>query len=132
MVQRFDLSKVSELRRTGNSNCRSRPLRDSGKKKRQQQKLGQQREDPRFDLIGGERLADVAPGSGCDGTQDEGFTAFGCDHDGWDSGRKILAAARLEELEAVHDGHVNVADDERKWAGGTVFVAKRLKCLFAV
>lgn len=95
-------------------------------------KLGQQREDPRFDLIGGERLADVASGSGCDGTKNEGFTAFGCDHDGWDSGRKILAAARLEKLEAVHDGHVNVTDDERKGAGGTVFVAKRLKCLFAV
>ena len=93
---------------------------------------GQQWQDPCFDLVSGEGFTDVALGTGCDGAEDEGLAAFGGDHDGWDSGREFFAAAGLEELEAVHHGHVNVADDEGERAGCAAFVTKCLEGLFAV
>ena len=92
----------------------------------------QKGEYPCFDLVGCEGFADVTLGSGCDGSEDERLASFGGDHDGRDPRRQVLTAACLEKLEAIHYRHVNVADDERKRAGGAAFVAKCLEGLFAV
>ena len=85
-----------------------------------------------LDLVGGEGFADIALGSGCDGSEDERLATFGGDHDGRDPGCQVLIAACLEKLEAIHYRHVNVADYERKRAGGAAFVAKCLEGLFTV
>ena len=92
----------------------------------------QKGEYPCLDLIGCEGLADVALGSGCDGSEDERLATFGGDHDGRDPGCQVLIATCLEKLEAIHYRHVNVADYERKRAGGAAFVAKCLEGLFTV
>ena len=85
-----------------------------------------------FDLFGGEGLADVALRACGDGAENEWLAAFGGNHDDGDALRKVFFAALLEELEAVHDGHVDVAEDEGEWRGAAAFVAECGERFFAV
>jgi hypothetical protein len=69
-------------------------------------------EHPFLNLFGGEGFADVAFGTGGDGAKNQGATALGGDHDDWNVFSEILGLTLLEELDSVHDGHVDVGEDE--------------------
>lgn len=79
---------------------------------------GEERHDAFLDLVGGEGFADIAAGSGGQGSHDEGFAGFGGDHDDGDAGGEVFFAAVFEELEAVHGWHVDVGDDEVEVGSG--------------
>ena len=65
----------------------------------------------------GEGFTDVAAGSGGECTEDERFAGFGGDHDDGDAGSEVFVAAKFEEAEAIHAGHVDVGDDEVERGG---------------
>jgi hypothetical protein len=92
----------------------------------------EKREDSGFDLFCGEGFADVALCACGNSAEDEGLAALGCNHDDGDSQGQILLSALLEKLESVHDGHINVAQDQCEGTGVSVVVPKSLQCFFAV
>ncbi len=63
-------------------------------------------------MLGGEGLAEIPFGAGGESFDDAGFAAFGGDHDYRDSFGCGDGGESLEELEAVHDGHVDVAEED--------------------
>jgi hypothetical protein len=73
---------------------------------------GEEWEQALADLGGVEGFADVGLGADGDGAQDEGFALFGGDHGDGDADGEAFGEAALEEVEAVHDGHVDVGEDE--------------------
>jgi hypothetical protein len=70
-----------------------------------------ERGDAFFDLLGGEGLAEIIFGSGGEGFDYVCFAAFGGDHDYGNVFGCGDGGESFEELEAVHYGHVDVAED---------------------
>ena len=75
-------------------------------------RVDQKRYDALFDLLGGEGLAEVTSGAGGEGFDYAGFTAFRGDHHDWNTFGALHSGDTLEKLQAVHYGHIDVAQDE--------------------
>jgi hypothetical protein len=63
-------------------------------------------------LVGSERFAEITFGTGGEGFDDASLAALGGNHDDGHAFGGVKGGETFQELEAVHDGHIDVAEDD--------------------
>jgi len=92
----------------------------------------QQGDDARLDLLQGEGLGEEALGTRRERVEQPWIAGVGGHHEKRDSRRKVALLLLQKEIESVHVGHIQVAEDKAERLVGDCGVCQRLQTLHAI